>query len=134
MRTSNIRSIPQSYPGTPLRQGSSGTAVFTLQRQLNRIAKDYPFLGKLTVDGVFGSRMAATVRAFQKQFNLTADGAVGRQTWYKISYIYVSVKGSGRADQRGARCPAALSPDGTWGAPYCAPAPPAAPWNSCSSG
>ena len=30
------------------------TAVFTLQRQLNRITKDYPFLGKLTVDGVFG--------------------------------------------------------------------------------
>ena len=92
VRTKNIRSIPQSYPGTPLRQGSRGTAVFTLQRQLNRIAKDYPFLGKLTVDGVFGSRMAATVRAFQKQFNLTADGVVGRQTWYKISYIYVSVK------------------------------------------
>ena len=92
MRTSNIQSIPQSYPGSPLRQGDSGTAVFTLQRQLNRITKDYPFLGKLTVDGVFGSRMAATVRAFQKQFNLTADGVVGRQTWYKISYIYVSVK------------------------------------------
>ena len=87
VRTNNIRSIPQSYPGTPLRQGSRGAAVFTLQRQLNRITKDYPFLGKLTVDGVFGSRMAATVRAFQKQFNLTADGVVGRQTWYKISYI-----------------------------------------------
>ena len=30
-------------------------------------AKDYPFLGKLTVDGVFGSRMAATV-AHPRQF------------------------------------------------------------------
>ena len=66
--------------------------MFTLQRQLNRIAKDYPFLGKLNVDGVFGAQMASTVRAFQKQFNLTADGVVGRQTWYKISYIYVAVK------------------------------------------
>ena len=92
IRTSNIQSIPQSYPGSPIRQGDSGTAVFTLQRQLNRITKDYPFLGLLTVDGVFGAKMAATVRAFQKQFNLTADGVVGRQTWYKISYIYVSVK------------------------------------------
>ena len=45
--------------------------MFTLQRQLNRITKDYPFLGLLTVDGVFGALMAATVRAFQKQFNLT---------------------------------------------------------------
>ena len=114
VRTSNIQSIPQSYPGSPLRQGDSGTAVFTLQRQLNRITKDYPFLGKLTVDGVFGSRMAATVRAFQKQFNLTADGVVGRQTWYKISYIYVSVKDLAELTSEGETFSGTLS-DGTWG-------------------
>ena len=51
VRTSNIQSIPRSYPGSPLRRGDRGTAVFTLQRQLNRITKDYPFLGLLTVDG-----------------------------------------------------------------------------------
>ena len=113
VRTKNIRSIPQSYPGTPLRQGSRGAAVFTLQRQLNRITKDYPFLGKLTVDGVFGSRMAATVRAFQKQFNLTADGVVGRQTWYKISYIYVSVKDLAELTSEGETSTGTLS-DGTW--------------------
>ena len=113
VRTKNIRSIPQSYPGTPLRQGSRGAAVFTLQRQLNRIAKDYPFLGKLTVDGVFGSRMAATVRAFQKQFNLTADGVVGRQTWYKISYIYVSVKDLAELTSEGETSTGTLS-NGTW--------------------
>ena len=66
--------------------------MFTLQRQLNRITKDYPFLGLLTVDGIFGRKMTETVKKFQKQFNLTADGVVGRSTWYKISYIYVSVK------------------------------------------
>ena len=114
VRTSNIQSIPQSYPGSPLRQGDIGTAVFTLQRQLNRITKDYPFLGKLTVDGVFGSRMAATVRAFQKQFNLTADGVVGRQTWYKISYIYVSVKDLAELTSEGETSNGTLS-DGTWG-------------------
>ena len=114
VRTSNIQSIPQSYPGSPLRQGDSGTAVFTLQRQLNRITKDYPFLGKLTVDGVFGSRMAATVRAFQKQFNLTADGVVGRQTWYKISYIYVSVKDLAELTSEGETSSGTLS-DGSWG-------------------
>ena len=114
IRTSNIQSIPQSYPGSPIRQGDSGTAVFTLQRQLNRITKDYPFLGLLTVDGVFGARMAATVRAFQKQFNLTADGAVGRQTWYKISYIYVSVKDLAELTSEGEVSSGTLS-DGTWG-------------------
>ena len=113
IRTNNIESIPQSYPGSPLKQGDRGTSVFTLQRQLNRITKDYPFLGKLTVDGVFGSRMAATVRAFQKQFNLTADGVVGRQTWYKISYIYVSVKDLAELTSEGETSSGTLS-DGTW--------------------
>ena len=114
VRTNNIQSIPQSYPGSPLRQGDSGTAVFTLQRQLNRIAKDYPFFGKLTVDGVFGPRMASTVKTFQRQFNLTADGVVGRQTWYKISYIYVSVKDLAELTSEGETSSGTLS-DGSWG-------------------
>ena len=114
VRTNNIQAIPQSYPGSPLRQGDSGTAVFTLQRQLNRIAKDYPFLGKLTVDGVFGPRMASTVKTFQRQFNLTADGVVGRQTWYKISYIYVSVKDLAELTSEGETSSGTLS-DGSWG-------------------
>lgn len=92
VRTNRIQAIKSSYPGSPLRKGDSGTNVRILQRQLNRIVQDYPFMGKLTVDGVFGSAMESTVKKFQKQFNLTADGVVGRSTWYKISYIYASVK------------------------------------------
>ncbi len=88
----NIASIPQSYPGTALRVGSTGTAVRTIQRQLNRIAKNYPGFGTLTVDGNFGSGTAEVVRRFQRQFGLTADGVVGYSTWYQISYIYVAVK------------------------------------------
>lgn len=114
VRTDNIQAIPESYPGTPVRQGDSGTAVFTLQRQLNRITKDYPFLGLLNVDGVFGAEMAETVRRFQRQFNLTADGVVGRQTWYKISYIYASVKDLAELTSEGETASGSLS-DGSWG-------------------
>ncbi len=114
VRTSNIASIPESYPGSPVRQGDSGTNVYTLQRQLNRITKDYPFFGLLTVDGVFGAQMAATVKRFQTQFGLTADGVVGRQTWYKISYIYVSVKDLAELTSEGEVSAGSLS-DGTWG-------------------
>ena len=113
VRTNNIQSIPRSYPGSPLRQGSTGSAVFTLQRQLNRITKDYPFLGLLTVDGIFGSRMTATVKKFQKQFGLAADGVVGRSTWYKISYIYVSVKDLAELTSEGETSSGTLS-NGTW--------------------
>ena len=88
----SIAAIPSSYPGSPLRRGSTGTNVRILQKQLSRIAKDYPSFGKPTVNGTFDEPTENSVKKFQKQFSLTADGIVGRATWNKISYIYVSVK------------------------------------------
>ena len=90
--SNNIAPIPVSYPGSPLREGSTGNSVRVLQAQLNRIANDYPSIGKVAVDGNFGSSTTAAVRRFQNIFDLTSDGVVGKRTWYKISYIYVSVK------------------------------------------
>ena len=90
--TDSIAAIPSSYPGSPLRRGSTGTNVRILQKQLSRIAKDYPSFGKPTVNGTFDEATENSVKKFQKQFSLTADGIVGRATWNKISYIYVSVK------------------------------------------
>ena len=90
--TNNITAIPSSYPGSPLRRGSTGTNVRILQKQLSRIAKDYPSFGKPAVTGTFDEATENSVKKFQKQFGLTADGIVGKATWYKISYIYVSVK------------------------------------------
>lgn len=90
--TNNIAAIPSSYPGSPLRRGSTGTNVRILQKQLSRIAKDYPSFGKPAVTGTFDEATENSVKKFQKQFGLTADGIVGKATWYKISFIYVSVK------------------------------------------
>lgn len=90
--TDNIAAIPSSYPGSPLRRGSTGTNVRILQKQLSRIAKDYPSFGKPVVTGTFDEATENSVKKFQKQFSLTADGVVGRPTWNKVSFIYVSVK------------------------------------------
>lgn len=90
--TNNIAAIPSSYPGSPLRRGNTGTNVRILQKQLSRIAKDYPSFGKPAVTGTFDEATENSVKKFQKQFGLTADGIVGKATWYKISYIYVSIK------------------------------------------
>ena len=90
--TNNIAAIPSSYPGSPLRRGGTGTNVRILQKQLSRIAKDYPSFGKPAVTGTFDEATENSVKKFQKQFGLTADGIVGKATWYKISYVYVSVK------------------------------------------
>ena len=87
-----VRGIMSSYPGTPLRRGSSGPNVVVIQTALNRIAQNDPAIPKLAnVDGVFGSRTEATVRAFQRIFELTEDGIVGRATWYAIVRLYTAV-------------------------------------------
>ena len=87
-----IRGIMSSYPGTPLRRGSSGPNVVVVQVELNRISQNYPAIPKLaTVDGIFGSRTEAAVRKFQEIFGLTVDGIVGKATWYALVRLYTAV-------------------------------------------
>lgn len=65
-----------------LRTGSRGHYVIDLQGRLNVFLILSSAPGPLlVVDGVFGSRTAAAVRAFQRNRGLTADGVVGPQTW-----------------------------------------------------
>ena len=87
-----IRGVSTSYPGTPLRRGSTGQFVTVVQVELNRISQNYPAIPKVgTVDGIFGSKTEAAVRKFQEIFNLTQDGIVGKATWYELVRIYVAV-------------------------------------------
>ena len=87
-----IRDNANSYPGTPLRVGSTGPSVVIVQTELNRIAQNYPAIPKIpVVDGVFGSRTEAAVRKFQEIFNLTPDGIVGKATWYALVRLYTAV-------------------------------------------
>lgn len=86
-----VSGIPSSYPGYDLTIGSSGEPIITIQEQLNRIAQNYPAIPTVTVDGIYGSATAESVRAFQSIFNLPVSGIVDFPTWYKISQIYVGV-------------------------------------------
>jgi len=87
-----IRGITASYPGTPLRRGSSGPNVVVIQTSINRIAQNYPAIPKIAVvDGIYGPKTEASVRAFQRIFGLSADGIVGRETWYALVRLYTAV-------------------------------------------
>jgi peptidoglycan hydrolase-like protein with peptidoglycan-binding domain len=87
-----IRGNRSSYPGTPLRRGSTGPNVVIVQTSLNRIAQNYPAIPKIAnVDGIYGSRTEASVRAFQEIFGLTPDGIVGPATWYALVRLYTAV-------------------------------------------
>ncbi len=88
-----VAEVEDSVPEAPLGFGSAGVEVALIQRRLNRISANYPAIPKIyPADGVFGTETENAVRAFQEIFNLTADGIVGRATWYRILNIYTSVK------------------------------------------
>ena len=67
--------------------GMTGNDVYALQERLIELN----YLSGVA-DGVFGAETQNALTAFQSRNGLTADGIVGKATWYKISYIYVSVK------------------------------------------
>ena len=100
--TNTITGIVSSYPGTALRMGSTGLDVQTIQTYLNRIRRNYPAIPAITdKNGVFGDSTRAAVTAFQRIFNLTSDGIVGKATWYKISNIYTAVTRLAELDSEG---------------------------------
>lgn len=82
-----------SYPGFPLKYGAALEEVRTIQKQLNRIARNYPMIPEIPdTNGVYGVDTENAVKAFQKIFNLTPDGIVGESTWYAIKRVYNAVK------------------------------------------
>lgn len=62
-----------------LRKNNKGTQVKVLQWLLNDNGFDCG-----TVDGIFGAKTLASVKAYQKAHGLTADGIVGRNTWTRL--------------------------------------------------
>jgi hypothetical protein len=89
--TTSVSGIPASWPGYNLSGGATGQKVQQIQEQLNRIARNYPAIPTIAADGIYGSRTADAVRAFQRIFRLPQTGVVDYPTWYKISQIYVGV-------------------------------------------
>lgn len=84
----------QSYPGAPFGFGSSGNEVRTIQRELNRISRNYPAIPKIyPANGIYGESTVEAVMTFQRVFNLTQSGIVNKATWYKLKYIFTAVKG-----------------------------------------
>lgn len=86
-----IEDVRETYPGTPLRLGSTGEYVTVVQVSLNRISQNYPAIPKVISSGVFDAATEASVIAFQSIFSLTPDGIVGSATWYQLERIYVAV-------------------------------------------
>lgn len=100
--TNFVTNILSSYPGSPLKVGSGGLDVQTIQTYLKSIKNNFPSIPTITdADGVFGSSTEDAVKQFQRIFNLTIDGIVGKDTWNQISRIFVAVNKLSELDSEG---------------------------------
>ena len=74
------QSLPAD-PNTPvLARGASGSVVTSLQKGLKKYST--PATDPGTVDGDFGAKTEAAVKAYQQDRGVQADGMVGDQTWW----------------------------------------------------
>lgn len=64
-----------SYPGSPLKIGSTGKAVEKIQLRLKALGY------QISIDGSFGKQTKSFVEKFQKANRLLEDGIVGPKTW-----------------------------------------------------
>ena len=99
-----VKSVMQSYPDIELKNGAFGNDVKSVQVWLNRISRNFPAIPKIpAADGIFDTATEAAVRKFQQVFGLEETGTVNAATWYKITYIYTSVKRLAELDSEGVR-------------------------------
>ena len=83
----------QGFPGYDVGLGNAGNPVLLIQRDLRRIRKNYPAIPDITTTlGIYDLETENAVKKFQEIFGLPVTGVVDKGTWYKIKYIYTSVK------------------------------------------
>ena len=83
----------EGFPGYDIGLGYAGNPVLAIQRDLRRIRQNYPAIPDITTTlGIYDQETEAAVKKFQQIFNLPVTGVVDKGTWYKIKYVYTSVK------------------------------------------
>jgi len=83
----------EEYPGYNIGLGSAGNPVLVIQRNLRRIRQNYPAIPDISNTlGIYDQETVDAVKTFQQIFSLPQTGIVDKATWYKIKYVYTSVK------------------------------------------
>ena len=104
VKNAPVKTNMPSFGGLDLTIGSADNDVKTVQVYLNRISGNYPAIPKIPrADGIFDEATAAAVRKFQQVFGLEPTGIVDASTWYRMTYIYTSVKKIAELDSEGVR-------------------------------
>lgn len=88
-----VGDVKEGFPGYNVGPGSFGNPVLAIQRDLRRIRQNYPAIPDITnYLGIYDQETEDAVKKFQEVFDLPVTGIVDKGTWYKIKYVYTSVK------------------------------------------
>ncbi len=77
--------------GVTLQEGSGGISVSALQYFISIIGQFNSDVPVLAIDGIFGPKTAAAVRAIQSRFGLPVTGTVDQATWQRIYDEYLGI-------------------------------------------
>lgn len=77
--------------GVTLQEGSGGISVSALQYFISIIGQFNSDVPALAIDGIFGPKTAAAVRAIQSRFGLPVTGTVDQATWQRIYDEYLGI-------------------------------------------
>lgn len=70
-----------------IKNGSKGTQVKYLQKDLNYLGFKGADGKKLTVDGIAGTNVVYALKQFQKKYSLEADGVYGENSYEKMKVV-----------------------------------------------
>ena len=96
--TKTASSSSSSSSTTRLEKGSTGSDVKDLQTKLKKLGYYDAY-----VDGDYGDTTVAAVKAFQKKYNLTADGVAGSETLKKLDTAYKNADSNTSTDDNSLR-------------------------------
>ena len=108
-----VISVFQTAQAATYRQGSSGSAVRTIQTKL----KNWGYYDG-TVDGIFGSQTTEAVKYFQRKNGLTADGIVGPATLKALGMASTTQSGTSSAQSESVNLLARVISAEARGEPY----------------
>ena len=88
-----VGDVKEGFPGYDIGFGYAGNPVLAIQRDLRRIRQNYPAIPDISNNlGIYEQETVQAVKKFQEIFGLPVTGVVDKATWYKIKYVYTSVK------------------------------------------
>ncbi|MEI6100374.1 MAG: peptidoglycan-binding protein [Eubacteriales bacterium] len=90
--TRQSMNVPETAPGSALREGSTGADVRLLQYLLGAAGIFYNSILPVAVSGTYDQSTVNAVKSFQKTLSLQQTGTVDKNTWNALLNVYKGIE------------------------------------------